>query len=99
MLHVARRKNGSPSTHPLRGPELRTLRSWKRRQEEAVPYVFTSMRGGPMTIRTIHYVVAEAGKARWYRVPGASAYATACDRLLSRKRRAGHTGNSASSRP
>jgi hypothetical protein len=25
-LHVVRRKNGSPSTHPLRGPELRALR-------------------------------------------------------------------------
>src|SRR5215472_7231461 len=23
LLHVIRRKNGSPSTHPLRGPELR----------------------------------------------------------------------------
>jgi type 1 fimbriae regulatory protein FimB/type 1 fimbriae regulatory protein FimE len=62
VLHVARRKNGSPSTHPLRRPELRALRSWKRQQDEAAPYVFTSMRGGPMTIRTIHYVVAEAGK-------------------------------------
>jgi type 1 fimbriae regulatory protein FimB/type 1 fimbriae regulatory protein FimE len=27
MLHVIRRKNGSPSTYPLRGPELRALRS------------------------------------------------------------------------
>jgi integrase len=62
-LHVARRKNGSPSTHPLRGPELRAIRSWKRRQNEAAPYVFTSLRGGPMTNRTIHYVVANLGKA------------------------------------
>jgi len=62
VLHVTRRKNGSPSTHPLRGPELRALRSWKRQQDGATPYVFTSMRGGPMTIRTIHYAVAEAGK-------------------------------------
>jgi type 1 fimbriae regulatory protein FimB/type 1 fimbriae regulatory protein FimE len=29
-LHVARLKHGSPSTHPLRGPELRALRAWKR---------------------------------------------------------------------
>jgi integrase len=62
MLHVTRRKNGSPSIHPLRGPELRALRAWKRQQDDAAPYVFTSLRGGPMTIRTIHYVVAEAGK-------------------------------------
>ena len=26
LLHVRRRKNGLPSTHPLRGPELRALR-------------------------------------------------------------------------
>ena len=30
LLHVTRRKNGSPSTHPLRGPELRALRCWRR---------------------------------------------------------------------
>jgi len=26
LMHVRRRKNGSPSTHPLRGPEIRALR-------------------------------------------------------------------------
>jgi integrase len=41
-LHVSRVKHGSPSTHPLRGPELRALRAWKREQGEATPYVFTS---------------------------------------------------------
>jgi integrase len=59
-FYVVRRKNGSPSTHPLRGPELRALRSWKRQQDEMAPYVFTSLRGGPLTIRTIHFVVAAA---------------------------------------
>ncbi|HVN89186.1 MAG TPA: tyrosine-type recombinase/integrase [Candidatus Binataceae bacterium] len=62
-LHVARLKHGSASTHPLRGPELRALRAWKRQQGEATPYVFTSLRGGPMTRRTVHHVVAEAAKA------------------------------------
>jgi type 1 fimbriae regulatory protein FimB/type 1 fimbriae regulatory protein FimE len=62
-FYVTRRKNGSPSTHPLRGPELRALRSWKRHQNERAPYLFTSLRGGPMTNRTIHYVVAKVGKA------------------------------------
>jgi integrase len=63
LLHVARLKHDSPSTHPLRGPELRALRAWKREQGETMPYVFTSLRGGPMTRRTVHYVVAEAAKA------------------------------------
>jgi type 1 fimbriae regulatory protein FimB/type 1 fimbriae regulatory protein FimE len=31
-LHVARLKHGSSSTHPLRGPELRALRTWRRAQ-------------------------------------------------------------------
>jgi type 1 fimbriae regulatory protein FimB/type 1 fimbriae regulatory protein FimE len=30
MLHVRRRKNGMPSTHPLRGPEIRALRRLTR---------------------------------------------------------------------
>jgi type 1 fimbriae regulatory protein FimB/type 1 fimbriae regulatory protein FimE len=68
-LHVARLKNGSPSTHPLRGPELRALRAWKREQGDATPYLFTSLRGGPMTRRTVHYVVAEAAKAAGIEFP------------------------------
>jgi type 1 fimbriae regulatory protein FimE len=50
-LHVARLKHGDASTHPLRGPELRALRAWKRRHGESSAYVFTSLRGGPMTRR------------------------------------------------
>jgi len=63
LLHVARLKHGSPSTHPLRGPELRALRAWKRKQGDATTYVFTSLRGGPMTRRTAHHVLAAAAKA------------------------------------
>ena len=68
-LHVARLKNGSPSTHPLRGPELRALRAWKREQGETTPYVFTSLRRGPMTRRTVHHVVAEGAKAAGIEFP------------------------------
>lgn len=68
-LHVARLKHGSPSTHPLRGPELRALRAWRREQGHATPYVFTSLRGGPMTRRTVHHVVAEGAKAAGIEFP------------------------------
>jgi type 1 fimbriae regulatory protein FimB/type 1 fimbriae regulatory protein FimE len=68
-LHVARLKHGSPSTHPLRGPELRALRAWKREQGDTAPYVFTSLRGGPMTRRTVHHVVAESAKAAGIEFP------------------------------
>jgi type 1 fimbriae regulatory protein FimB/type 1 fimbriae regulatory protein FimE len=63
LVHVARLKRGDASTHPLRGPELRALRVWKRRQDQDAPYIFTSLRGGPMTRRTVHYVVAQMAKS------------------------------------
>jgi len=62
LLHVSRLKSGSPSTHPLRGPELRALKSWRRAQGDGRPYLFTTMRGGPMTRRTVHHVIAQAGR-------------------------------------
>jgi site-specific recombinase XerD len=48
VLHVRRVKSGTPSTHPLRGDELRALR---RLQRESVtsPFVFVSERGSPFT--------------------------------------------------
>jgi site-specific recombinase XerC len=56
--------------HPLRGPELRALRAWKRQQEaHSSLYVFTSLRGGPITRRTVHYIAAEAGKAAGIEFP------------------------------
>ena len=39
LLHVRRRKNGAPSTHPLRGPELRALRELKRRYPGSAGYI------------------------------------------------------------
>jgi type 1 fimbriae regulatory protein FimB/type 1 fimbriae regulatory protein FimE len=68
-LHVSRLKHGSPSSHPLRGSDLRALRAWKHEQPDTAPYVFTSLRGGPMTRRTVHHVVAEAGKTAGIEFP------------------------------
>jgi type 1 fimbriae regulatory protein FimB/type 1 fimbriae regulatory protein FimE len=42
-LHVHRRKQGKPSTHPLYGDELRVLRQL-RRDYPNMPYVFVSER-------------------------------------------------------
>ena len=47
LLHVNRLKNGVPSTHPLRGLELRALRRLLRTSSS--PYVFTTERRGPLT--------------------------------------------------
>jgi integrase len=48
LLHVNRAKNGMPSVHPLRGPELRALRRVRRVYPET-PYVFVSERKAPLT--------------------------------------------------
>lgn len=60
LLHVNRVKKGVPSTHPLRGPELRALR-WLQREYQG-PYVFSTERGGPMTTATVRKIVARAGE-------------------------------------
>ncbi len=61
ILHVARRKNGSPATHPLRGPELRALRKLMRDYPDT-PYVFVTERKGPMTTGAVRKVIARAGE-------------------------------------
>ena len=48
-LHVRRRKNGNPATHPLTGLELRALRRLKREQKPSSPFVFTSERKVPFS--------------------------------------------------
>lgn len=61
LLHVRRSKNGTPSTHPLRGPELRALRQLRRDWPEG-EYVFVTERGGPMTTDNARKMVARAGE-------------------------------------
>ena len=40
-LHVRRVKQGTPSTHPIIGDELRALRRLQREQDPKSPFVFT----------------------------------------------------------
>jgi len=47
-LHVRRLKNGTPSTHPLTGHELRALRRHQRESRRS-PFVFVSERGAPLS--------------------------------------------------
>jgi type 1 fimbriae regulatory protein FimB/type 1 fimbriae regulatory protein FimE len=64
LLHVSRLKNGVPSTHPVRGPEIRALRRL-RREYGTSPYVFTTERRGAMTDSSVRKIIARAGeKAR-----------------------------------
>jgi integrase len=50
-LHVRRVKQGTPSTHPIIGDELRALRRLQREQEPKSPFVFTSERFARMIER------------------------------------------------
>ena len=61
VLHVTRNKNGTPSTHPVRGPELRALRRVKRDYPDS-PYVFNTDRKGPLAAASVRKIVAKAGK-------------------------------------
>ena len=60
LLHVSRLKNGVPSTHPLRGPEIRALRRL-RREYGTSPYVFVTERRGAMTDSSVRKIIARAG--------------------------------------
>jgi integrase len=60
-LHVRRVKNGTPSTHPLQGDELRALR---RLQRESKPsrFVFVSERGAPFTTAGFARMIERAAR-------------------------------------
>ena len=60
-LHVRRVKQGTPSTHPIMGDELRALRRLKREQQPTSPFVFTSERGAPFSTAGFARMVERAG--------------------------------------
>ncbi len=59
-LHVRRRMNGTPSSHPLHGPEIRALRKVAREYQET-RYVFVTERKGPLSDSAFCKIVARAG--------------------------------------
>jgi integrase len=62
-MAVRRVKQGSPSTHPIRGDEMRALRKLAREQDPKSPFVFTSERGAPFTTAGFARMVERAGEA------------------------------------
>jgi Phage integrase family len=60
-LHVRRVKSGKPSTHPIRGDELRALRKLQREAPKS-PFVFVSERGGPFTTDSFNWMVKRVGQ-------------------------------------
>jgi type 1 fimbriae regulatory protein FimB/type 1 fimbriae regulatory protein FimE len=68
LIHVRRRKNGSPSTHALHRPEIRVLRRLAREYPET-PYVFVTERKGPLTDSCFRKIVARAGEVARFDFP------------------------------
>jgi integrase len=60
-LHVRRVKSGKPSTHPIRGDELRALRRLQREAQKS-PFVFVSERGGPFTTDSFNWMVKRVAR-------------------------------------
>ena len=87
LLHVNRLKNGTPSVHPLRGPEIRALRKLFREYPDS-PYVFSTERGGPMTAAQEDRRTGRRASQGW--VPRPSPHAPARNGLLSRLEGPGH---------
>ena len=67
-LHVSRVKKGTPSVHPIRGPEIRALRRLKRDYPET-PYVFVTERKGPLTTSLVGKMIARAGEKAGFEFP------------------------------
>jgi len=60
-IAITRLKKGTPSTHYLKGPEMRALRDLRRDWPDS-PFLFCSERGGPMTADNVRKLVAKAGR-------------------------------------
>lgn len=62
-MHVTRAKNGTDSTHPISGVEMRALRRLRRETRIDDPrFVFLSERGAPLTTSAVRKIIARAGR-------------------------------------
>jgi site-specific recombinase XerD len=62
VAHISRRKNGRPSTQPLRGPELRALRQRRRLWPEG-QFMLQTETGDPWTEAGLRKMLARTGEA------------------------------------
>jgi integrase len=69
QLHVRRVKGGTPSTHPLRGDEIRALRALRREQGDDSKFVFATERGGPFTADAVNRQIKTIGKRAGLSLP------------------------------
>jgi len=62
LLHVRRAKNGTSSTHPMQGDELRALRQLARDWPAHGGFVFVSERGGPISADGVRKLITRTGE-------------------------------------
>ncbi|MGR3563521.1 MAG: tyrosine-type recombinase/integrase [Heliomarina sp.] len=60
-IWVSRLKNGLSVEQPVSGDELRALRGWLAKRNDALPWLFISERQQPLTRQAVNYIVATAG--------------------------------------
>lgn len=58
---VVRSKKGEATNQPIRGSELRALRELRRQWPDSA-YVFPSERGAPLSRRSVHHIIEQAGR-------------------------------------
>lgn len=68
LMHVTRRKNGEPSTHPLKRDEIRALRQLRREWPEG-RFGFVTERGAPFSRTGLAKMVERAGVAAGFAFP------------------------------
>jgi type 1 fimbriae regulatory protein FimB len=59
-LWVRRLKRGLHVEHPVAGDELRAIKRYLAFRTDALPWLFVSERGQPLTRQSVNYLVAEA---------------------------------------
>jgi integrase len=59
-LWVRRLKGGLSVEHPIAGDELRAFRRYFALREDALPWLFISERGQPLTRQSVNYLIASA---------------------------------------
>ncbi|GGO56987.1 hypothetical protein GCM10011315_23090 [Roseovarius pacificus] len=60
---IARLKNGLSVEQPVPGDELRPIRRWLAKRDDALTWLFISERKQPLTRQAVNYIVSSVGNA------------------------------------
>ena len=59
---IRRLKNGLSVEHPVAGDELRAIKRYLHTRHDALPWLFVSERGQPMTRQSVNYLIGTAAR-------------------------------------